>query len=97
MADLAWKDQLPESFPPGNKKLREKFRRMYNQLGKQGITVKHEPDFSGKDIEQWVLTKEGTQGRLMWFRKGSEWSLHGFTFVDEQGKPLEEFSHVAYH
>lgn len=98
-ADLAWKEQLPDTFPeyPKDNGLREKFRRMFNQLNKQGISVKHHPDFSGKDIEQWLLNKDGKEGRLMWFRVGSEWHLHGFTFVDKQGKLLEEFSYVTYH
>jgi hypothetical protein len=70
---------------------------MYNQLRKQGIKVKYEPRFLGKDIEQWALTKEGTKGLLTWFRGSNKWSIQGFTFVDEQGKSLEEFLHVAYH
>lgn len=37
-AALDWKTQIPDDFPeyPENKKLREKFRRMFNQLNKQG-------------------------------------------------------------
>lgn len=96
-ADLAWKEQLTQNFR--DKKLREKFRRMFNQLQSQGIKVKHSVDFSDDEQTSWHLeeTETGKSGRLMWYRRGKEWAMYSFRFEDEKGNTLKEFDHVAYH
>ncbi len=92
--DLAWKEQLPDTFPeyPKDKGLREKFRRMFNQLNKQGITVRLIRAYSGKDLESWILTSHEKKGRLLWFK--GKWEIQGFAFLDEKGKLLDEFADV---
>jgi hypothetical protein len=101
-ADLAWKEQLPETFPkyPKDKGLREKFRRMFNQLNKQGISVEYARPFFGEHFEQWLLTAgdyktEGqTLGRLTWHKTENKWEIDGFYFQDEEGNPIDEFNDV---
>lgn len=93
-ADLAWKEQLPDTFPqhPKDKGLRKKFRRIFDQLNKQGITVRYKRAYSGKDLELWLLTKGEETGRLCWFK--GRWEIQGFCFLDEKGNLLNDFADV---
>jgi hypothetical protein len=93
IADLAWKDQLPKSFPayPRHEVIREFFRRIYNQLNKQGIAVSYAADSSSQNFVQWELEKEGKTGWLFWFRTGNRWEIQGFSFDDLQGEFAEVY------
>lgn len=100
-ADLAWQERLPETFPeyPKDKGLREKFRRMFNQLNKQGISVEYAHPFFGENIEQWFLTggdetEKKNFGRLSWYREQNKWTIDGFYFQDEEGNPIDEFNDI---
>lgn len=96
-ADLEWKTQLPENFPayPRHKKVREQFRRMYNQLKTQGIFVTYSRLSSAGDVFQWNLSRRGQTGRLMFEKDSKKWTIAEFYFQDEEGNPIDEFSYVT--
>jgi DNA polymerase I-like protein with 3'-5' exonuclease and polymerase domains len=95
-ADLEWKDQLPAifSFSPVNNQLREEFRRMYHHLKSQGVSVTSSSDNSDPTLMQWLLERNDEKGRLLLYRRGNEWEMHGFKFVDEQGNSILEFENI---
>jgi hypothetical protein len=69
---VEYKEQIPDLFGYGvksQKDLKGKFRRMYNQLKKQGITVKHDPELSGQGFEQWLLSSGNELGLLIWYKR----------------------------
>lgn len=93
-----YKQQIPDLFgynSPYQKQLKEKFRRMYNQLRKQGIELEYQPNACGEHCLKWKLTKGEQSGRLIMFTADCEWELHGFKFEDKQGDLLAEFSDVS--
>jgi hypothetical protein len=94
-ADLEWKDQLPENFTRHNK-TREQFRRIYNQLKTQGISVTFSDDFSDAGVMQWILEGNGDKGRLMLYKRGKEWAMHGLKIQDEKGNSLLDFDFIYY-
>lgn len=94
-SDLAWKDQLPENFTK-NKKTREQFRRIFNQLKTQGVSVEFSEDFSDNGLMQWVLEGNGDKGRLMLYNRGKEWAMHGLKIKDQEGNSLPEFDYIYF-
>lgn len=101
-AYLEWKKQLPENFPqsPRFRKTREQFRRIYNQLKTQGISVTYSPDDSDDDsdesLRQWALTRNDERGRLMLYSRSNEWAMHGMKIQDKKGNFIPEFDYIYY-
>ena len=95
MADLPFKNELPESFPLGDKNLIRKFQRLSDQLTEQGIALEYKSNDCGKYCLKWKLTRAKETGRLLLFTANNSWELHGFKLEDEQGNLLTEFSDVS--
>ena len=97
-ADLAWKEQLPDTFPeyPKDKGLREKFRRIYNQLNSQGVSVTYSADYCDLELMQWLLDGNGEKGRLILYKRSQEWAMHGIKMKNSEGNLLPEFNYIYY-
>jgi hypothetical protein len=95
-ADLEWKYQSPAVFSssPLNNRLKEEFRKMYHYLKSQSVSVPSSPDNFDPTLMQWLLERNDEEGRLILYRRGNAWEMHGFKLVDEQGNSIPEFENI---
>lgn len=95
-ADLEWKEQLPPSF--NNRVERERFRKIYNQLKRQGVrqgvTATYSPELSDEKQTSWKLEEKGiAKTGLLIFSLPGVWEMYDCKLTDKTGKILEEFWH----